>query len=57
MTEVYHALGLHMHQPPNNLRLLIETNEWEARHFLRETEQLLQWHFCYRRQNNPKEAE
>jgi alpha-amylase/alpha-mannosidase (GH57 family) len=31
MREVYHALGLHMHQPPNNLRLLIETNEWEAK--------------------------
>lgn len=29
-TEVRHALGLHMHQPPGNLRLLIESNEWEA---------------------------
>lgn len=27
---VRHALGLHMHQPPGNLRLLIESNEWEA---------------------------
>ena len=34
MAEVYHALGLHMHQPPNNLRLLIETNEWEARQII-----------------------
>jgi alpha-amylase/alpha-mannosidase (GH57 family) len=30
-----HALGLHMHQPPGNLRLLIETNEWEARQIIR----------------------
>jgi alpha-amylase/alpha-mannosidase (GH57 family) len=29
-TRVRHALGLHMHQPPGNLRLLIESNEWEA---------------------------
>lgn len=34
MVEVYHALGLHMHQPPNNLKLLIETNEWEARQII-----------------------
>jgi alpha-amylase/alpha-mannosidase (GH57 family) len=35
MTEVYHALGLHMHQPPGNLRLLSETNEWEAQQIIR----------------------
>lgn len=34
MAEVYHALGLHMHQPPNNLRLLIETNKWDARQII-----------------------
>jgi len=34
MAEVYHALGLHMHQPPNNLRLLIDTNEWEAKQII-----------------------
>jgi len=28
--KIYHALGLHMHQPPGNMRLLIESNEWEA---------------------------
>jgi len=28
--NVFHALGLHMHQPPGNLELLIESNEWEA---------------------------
>jgi alpha-amylase/alpha-mannosidase (GH57 family) len=30
-----HALGLHMHQPPDNLRLLIETDEWEAQQIIR----------------------
>ncbi len=30
-----HALGLHMHQPPGNLRLLVETNEWEAQQIIR----------------------
>jgi len=34
MAEVYHALGLHMHQPPNNLKLLIETNQWEAKQII-----------------------
>ena len=32
---VYHALGLHMHQPPGNLRLLIEENAWEAQQIIR----------------------
>ncbi|MCX7806565.1 MAG: glycoside hydrolase family 57 [Planctomycetota bacterium] len=32
--ECAHALGLHMHQPPGNLMLLIETNEWEARQIM-----------------------
>ena len=31
MSSVFHLLGLHMHQPPDNLRLLIDSNEWEAR--------------------------
>jgi 4-alpha-glucanotransferase len=34
MTGVYHLLGLHMHQPPGNLQLLIQENEWEARQIL-----------------------
>lgn len=33
--EIRHALGLHMHQPPGNLRLLIEENEWEAQQIIR----------------------
>jgi alpha-amylase/alpha-mannosidase (GH57 family) len=34
-TTVFHALGLHMHQPPGNLRLLIEENAWEAQQIIR----------------------
>jgi alpha-amylase/alpha-mannosidase (GH57 family) len=34
-TKSFHyAMGLHMHQPPGNLKLLIETNEWEARQII-----------------------
>ena len=32
--SVYHLLGLHMHQPPGNLELLINANEWEARQIM-----------------------
>lgn len=32
---ISHALGLHMHQPPGNLRLLIESNPWEAEQIIR----------------------
>jgi len=32
---VFHALGLHMHQPPGNLQLLIDSNEWEAQQIIR----------------------
>lgn len=34
MTTIYHALGLHMHQPPGNIELLLETNEWEAKQII-----------------------
>jgi len=34
-TNVCHALGLHMHQPPGNLKLLIEENDWEAQQIIR----------------------
>ena len=33
--QLFHALGLHMHQPPGNLRLLFEVNPWEAEQILR----------------------
>lgn len=34
MGAVRHLLGLHMHQPPGNLTLLAEANEWEARQIM-----------------------
>ncbi|MEA5469115.1 hypothetical protein [Spirulina sp. 06S082] len=33
--QIYHALGLHMHQPPGNLKLLIEENPFEAEQIMR----------------------
>lgn len=30
MRNIFHALGLHMHQPPGNIELLLESNPWEA---------------------------
>ena len=32
---IYHALGLHMHQPPGNLRLLAKNSPWEAQQIIR----------------------
>jgi alpha-amylase/alpha-mannosidase (GH57 family) len=34
-TNLNHALGLHMHQPPGNLKLLLETNPGEAEQIIR----------------------
>ncbi|HYN78528.1 MAG TPA: glycoside hydrolase family 57 [Lamprocystis sp. (in: g-proteobacteria)] len=34
-SAIFHALGLHMHQPPGNLRQLLEANPWEAEQILR----------------------
>ncbi len=34
-STIFHALGLHMHQPPGNLRLLIEANPEEAEQIIR----------------------
>jgi alpha-amylase/alpha-mannosidase (GH57 family) len=34
MADVYHALGLNMHQPPGNLIALHNTERWEARQIL-----------------------
>ena len=33
--NLFHALGLHMHQPPGNLKLLLDSNEWEAEQIIR----------------------
>lgn len=35
MPTIYYAMGLHMHQPPQNLKLLIEHNEWEAQQIIK----------------------
>ncbi|MFA6378153.1 MAG: glycoside hydrolase family 57 [Candidatus Omnitrophota bacterium] len=35
MEHIFYALGLHMHQPPDNLALLIETNDWEAQQIIK----------------------
>jgi 4-alpha-glucanotransferase len=32
---ISHALGLHMHQPPGNLRRLMDANPWEAEQIIR----------------------
>lgn len=32
--NIFHAIGLHMHQPPGNLQLLINANEDEARQII-----------------------
>jgi 4-alpha-glucanotransferase len=34
-STIFHALGLHMHQPPGNLLLLIEANPFEAEQIIR----------------------
>ncbi len=47
-TTIYHALGLHMHQPPGNLRLLIEANPWEAEEILRCYERAARYALRYR---------
>jgi len=33
-TNIFHALGLHMHQPPGNLALLLDADETEAQQIL-----------------------
>lgn len=47
-TNIHHALGLHMHQPPGNLRLLIETNPWEAEQIIRCYERAVRYADLYR---------
>jgi len=34
MFPIYYALGLHMHQPPDNLAVLADHNEWEAQQII-----------------------
>lgn len=47
-SSIYHALGLHMHQPPGNLRLLIESNPWEAEQIIRCYERPARYALQYR---------
>lgn len=45
---IYYALGLHMHQPPGNLKLLIEANEWEAQQIIRCYERAARYAHLYK---------
>ena len=45
--NVYHALGLHMHQPPGNLKLLIDANPEEAERIIRCYERPLRYALRY----------
>jgi alpha-amylase/alpha-mannosidase (GH57 family) len=47
-TNIHHALGLHMHQPPGNLRHLIDTNPWEAEQIVRCYERAARYALDYR---------
>jgi len=47
-STIFHALGLHMHQPPGNLRLLIDANPWEAEQIIRCYERPLRYAAQYR---------
>ncbi len=45
---IYHALGLHMHQPPGNLRLLIDENEFEAEQIIKCYERAARYAHAFR---------
>jgi hypothetical protein len=46
-TQISHALGLHMHQPPENLRLLVDNDEREAERIIRCYDRAQRWaHAC-----------
>ncbi len=45
--NLFHALGLHMHQPPGNLKLLLESNEWEAEQIIRCYERAARYALMY----------
>ena len=48
MKDIFYALGLHMHQPPGNLKLLIEHNEWEAQQIIRCYERAARYAHMYK---------
>jgi alpha-amylase/alpha-mannosidase (GH57 family) len=45
---IFHALGLHMHQPPGNLRLLIQENEFEAHQIMKCYERAARYAHAFR---------
>ena len=45
---MHYALGLHMHQPPGNLQLLIDSNEWEAQQIIRCYERAARYAHLYK---------
>jgi alpha-amylase/alpha-mannosidase (GH57 family) len=47
-TNLHHALGLHMHQPPGNLKLLLESSPREAEQILRCYERPARYAQAYR---------
>jgi len=47
-TNLHHALGLHMHQPPGNLDLLLRANPWEAEQIIRCYERPVRYALRYR---------
>lgn len=49
MDRFCYALGLHMHQPPGNLKLLIESNDWEAQQIIRCYERASRYAHLYKK--------
>lgn len=47
MPKIYYALGLHMHQPPLNLDVLIETNQLEAKQIILSYERAVRYAYMY----------
>ncbi len=47
-SKIFHALGLHMHQPPGNLRLLMDANPWEAEEIIRCYERTVRYALLYK---------
>ncbi|NCA69367.1 MAG: glycoside hydrolase family 57 [Sphingobacteriia bacterium] len=48
VNAIHHALGLNLHQPPGNLRLLMEVNPWEAEQVIRCYERIPRYALRYR---------
>ena len=46
-SHFFYAMGLHMHQPPHNLKLLIEHNDWEAQQIMKCYERAVRYALKY----------